>query len=190
MSTPERATPREAAPVAPLRCPHCGAEDVRKASLMYEQSTSNLNFRSLSMNDEGGASYTAGAGGVQNLMGGRVAPPAQPTRPVQPGFPVFSVLLLALMALATAHAIMAAPGTFFSAGQHPTSSEIAQGLLSIFVLFGIPLLRLVHYATAVHRYRHASAHYDKQARPDYENRLKAWNRSWMCMRCGDPFERS
>lgn len=163
-------------------CPHCGADDTRKVSLMYEQATSNLNFRALSMGDQGGATYTAGQGGLQNLMGGRIAPPVAPIAPVKRRPPLFSMIWVAMwVALMVFVDIKSQPGRLLSElSRVPLSSwvETAAIILGPLVLFGaLYVANAWAYAMALPRHQAAWL--------EYQKRLGVWSRSWMCMRCGD-----
>ncbi|OIQ74105.1 hypothetical protein GALL_442560 [mine drainage metagenome] len=162
---------QHAAGAARLVCSHCGSDEVRKVSLMYEQATSNLNFRALSLNDEGGAAYTAGSGSLQNLMGGRIAPPSPPEVPVKPRFPVISLTLVIL--------------SFFQLAG-PMSAD---AWLTFAFLAPLPLFFLGRYLVRAARFAAYAPRYAEAIYPDYQKRQDLWARSWICMRCGELLER-
>ncbi|MDY0331722.1 MAG: hypothetical protein RBR52_14685 [Thiomonas sp.] len=157
-------------------CPHCRSDDVRKVSLMYEQATSNLNYRALSMNDQGGAAYTAGSGGLQNLMGGRIAPPVPPEAPVKPRFPIFSLISLAM-------------ATSPITGIGMTNASTGDRLVAFVLYMLLPMSFLPKYVMQSLRYASYAPRYQNLLLPDYQQRHAKWSRSWMCMRCGEIHER-
>jgi DNA-directed RNA polymerase subunit RPC12/RpoP len=188
MST--QVSPTQAAPQDGdrFRCPHCGADDVRKVSLMYEQATSNLNFRALSMGDQGGASYTAGSGGIQNLMGGRVAPPTPPAAPKRPMSPTLAWIWLGLITFVTLLQTARYPAMML-APSNASGAALFQGILSIALLFGLPIVWIVSHRIKMVGYQRRLSEYQNGILPTYQSQHARWARSWMCMRCGDLFER-
>jgi hypothetical protein len=170
-----------------LYCPHCGADDVRKVSLMYEQATSNLNFRALSMGNSVDGTYTAGHGGLQNLMGGRIAPPVAPVAPSKPWPPVMSAIWTAIWGYALLHiATQFGTGGFSGLERHTLLGwvGVAFGLLCMFplVIF-VPL-----YLFAMSNYQRDAATYRDVLLPQHQASVRRWSSSWMCMRCGDLFQ--
>ena len=168
-------------------CPHCRSDDVRKVSLMYEQATSNLNYRALSMNDQGGAAYTAGSGGLQNLMGGRIAPPVEPAAPIAPRFPLLSSLWSAGWFLFISHAAIKQGAAFWQI-HRATTGEWVGALFGFLVCFPI-LIFLPIYLVGMSDYRRKLENFKNHVYPSYAARMSAWSRSWMCMRCGEIHER-
>lgn len=164
-------------------CPHCGSHDMRKVTLIYEQATSNLNFRALSLNDFGSGAYTAGSGGMQNLMGGRIAPPASPMEPALPRFPIFSIVWLVFITFMLLRvAAGAAPGHML---EIPPHSSILEIVFSIFLVLGIPLLFLMRYVLRDVAYHRAMDQYTTRDFPEYQLKMARWNSAWICMRCGE-----
>lgn len=160
-------------PLTRICCPHCGTDDTRKVSLMYEQATSNLNFQSLALKDNGTATYTAGSGGLQNLMGGRIAPPVSPAVPSKPRFAFCSSIVFVWGSV------------IFIGGNlsHAEALWLGWGVIapSVFFLFRY-MARLSSYSAYANTYRTTLL-------PTHEQQMARWSRSWMCMRCGDLFER-
>lgn len=168
-------------------CPHCGSDDLRKVALMYEQATSNLNFRALSLNDAGEGAYIAGSGGLQNLMGGRIAPPAAPAEPASPNFPIFSVVWLVFMTFMVMRAVANTPaGHLFDM---PPGTSMLEAVFSIFLTLGVPFLFLARYVFRSAAYHRAMAQYTTRDFPEYQARHAQWASSWICMRCGELSER-
>ena len=172
-----------------LLCPHCGSDDVRKVSLMYEQATSNMNLRMVSMNDQGGAAYTAGSGGLQNLMGGRIAPPAAPVQPASPPLPVLSSIWTALVLLFMAHIASVQGARFWSM---PSSMSLLEWIWAGFsLLLCFPAVVFwPRYWARRRAYTRAFSTYVGTQLPDYQARMAIWSRTWMCTRCGGLFEKN
>ena len=177
-----------AAPAARLRshCPHCGADDVRKVSLMYEQATSNLNFRALSMDAAGGAGYTAGQGGLQNLMGGRLAPPVVPAAPVKPKPPIISAIWTAFWVYFFFHGTMKFGVSAFAGLERHTLLGWAGVVFILAWMFSFPVF-LYLYMVDMSNYRRAATTYHDVLLPQYQAKARTWSSSWVCMRCGDVF---
>lgn len=173
---------------ARLRCPHCGTDDVRKVSLLYEQATSDLNFRALSLGDRTGATYTAGSGGVQTLLGGRIAPPAAPPAPIRPAPPLLSALWSAFWLLVVGRLALRQGAGFFAApAPHGPGGWVLPlwGVLMAFpVAITLPLYGIRRAAYARNR-----ARYRRDQLPRFQSQMQAWSRAWMCRRCGETFAR-
>lgn len=155
-----------------FKCPHCGADDVRKVSLMYEQATSNLNYREVGMRSDGVGSYTTGTGGIQNLMGGRIAPPDAPMKPkLKVG--LISGLLFGGLFLGLAKDFLRSPLT------NPWS-------FFAFLVIELIFFLLFWFSTFGAIFEHIKLMRSYQASiPAYKNRYESWAKKWMCLRCGE-----
>ncbi len=155
-----------------FKCPHCGAEDVRKVSLMYEQATSNLNYREVGMRSDGVGSYAAGSGGIQNLMGGRIAPPPAPVKPKLKVGLIFGVIFGAFFFGITKEFIKAFP---MSLG--PFSAYVIVDLMLFLLFWGSTFGPVLGHIARMRSYQ--------ESLPDYRRRYESWTKKWMCMRCGE-----
>lgn len=160
-----------------FKCPHCGADDVRKVSLMYEQATSNLNYREVSMRSDGVGAYTTGVGGIQNLMGGRIAPPEPPVPlPNKPSKGrTFLAALWALFCMIGFVVVI-------------TDHQRHYGAMFSYVVLGLPALFIVLLnRSELAQYPALEKAYASSVAA-YERSVAQWKRAWICMRCGDHFE--
>lgn len=157
-----------------FKCPHCGAEDVRKVSLMYEQSTSNLNYREVGMSSDGVGTFSAGSGGIQNLMGGRVAPPELPIKPKLKVSIIFGLIFGFLFFGVTKDFL-----TNFHFNPYSLTAFIIGDAIIFFLFWASTFGAVLRHITLMRSY--------KASLPDYKNRYDAWTKKWMCLRCGETY---
>ena len=140
-----------------LACPKCGASEVRKLSLIYDEGRSTIQTQSQSV----GVGFGGGGMGVgtaststvghqQSALSKQAAPPAKRMWPLWAA----GAVIVGLMA--------------FGSLRHPDLSS---------------LLMIAFVAWAV---RSALKGRDFNANV-YPGLLERWKRSWMCNRCGDMF---
>ena len=155
-----------------LACPKCDSSDVRRLSIIFGSGTTDVSLQSATLglatygDDIGvGVANTATSGKQQSLLARQVAPPAP--RQSSSG----CVVILGLVAT------FAGIGLGLSAF-HKWSLEAAIGgifLVGIGILF---IRESRRNAEEVNRYN----------REEWLKLKQAWDRSFLCMRCGHRFE--
>lgn len=162
-----------------FKCPHCGSDDVRKVSLMYEQATSNLNYREVGLRSDGVGTYAAGSGGIQNLMGGRIAPPDAPVRPRSR-----TSFIAVVMSGVFLYMIVQTLVSNYEA-HTPTPRGLYDLLIILLLLSLFIFLKLTLGASLAFR-KELSVY--EGSLPGYQTRYEEWTRKWMCLRCGESFD--
>ena len=157
----------------PLECPNCQSDNIQAVSVAYHAGVTNINTRS-KHSAHLGIGLAGGGLGVGVLSGGKTRTQGvsvsnlsqQLTPPSKMDADLKRIGCLGLLALVLAIVWGAAAG-----------NGTAMGILLVAAIGGSS-------AWAFHAY-HKAFEYNRDVLPGL---LETWNRSWLCLRCGDVFE--
>ncbi|MDM8004947.1 MAG: hypothetical protein QUV05_02175 [Phycisphaerae bacterium] len=145
-------------------CPHCGANQIKKASLVYEQGTSAGNLTGISLDDQGSLDVFGAGIKTKSLLATRLAPPSRPT-------------ITALVVSATFGIVFFIADIVLLAELSKTPHHQKGSTLFMIVMFGLVLA-----AMGIYFYIRAKRYPKEMA--EYEYRFKTWDRLWVCLQCG------
>lgn len=150
------------------RCPKCGSEQTQRVAILRGMGTAALSASTVGV-AAGGESFgdiaagigaAATAGTLTSTLAAQLAPPARPKPPGTMGGVIGCLLGVAACV---------------------QSGGASQSLVPIlFPVFGTFLGAAVHYALLAGEYKKRVA--------AHEHALQAWERSFLCMRCGERFK--
>ena len=152
-------------PATTQNCPECGATQIKKASLVFEQGTTSGSITGVGLGMDGeSADLFLGGTQTKSLLAQRVAPPSRPS-----AIPLVLSALFGLLFLLIDFILFLNYST--------TSRDMKGAVAFIIVMFGLLAVAMgAYFFLGMKRYPKATA--------EYNYRLNIWNRMWVCLRCG------
>jgi ribosomal protein S27AE len=156
---------------APKACPDCGSARIRAAAMIFGSGTRRSSYSGVSAR---GYSYGR-SGGSSTLLAEKCAPPARPESSQHYGLTEFLAGLTAFSA-----------GVSLLCGLSMSLRELARG--GSLMLLGISLAIAAYYLIKACRGKWAEEEMLHKANLlDYERKMDAYRRTWVCSRCGSAF---
>ncbi len=142
-----------------FNCPRCGSGNASSFQMIYQSGTQTGNFKAVSYGLKAGVIGTGGKTNSQSILANQTAPPPMPGVTAEH---VIVAVVVGVVCIAVFNFALSATG------------REAPAALAVMIFIASSLGFLIYNGRKI-----------AQKRELWQSKIKTWENSWMCLKCGD-----